>query len=104
MLLGIRGDFSFIIMVLVFGFCFGADQVLYASNVAIEWGIQRINIIYPLVFLGYTFSGIVAPLAGGWIFDTTGSYSTAMIISIVICLSGLPVYAFLMPRRANSKH
>jgi OFA family oxalate/formate antiporter-like MFS transporter len=36
MLVGIRTDLSFIILVFIFGFCFGSDQVLYASNVAGE--------------------------------------------------------------------
>jgi OFA family oxalate/formate antiporter-like MFS transporter len=99
MLFGVHNDLSFVALVLVFGFCFGADQVLYASNVAAEWGVHKMNIIYPLVFLGYAFSAIVAPTIGGKIFDVTNSYTLAVIISIAICLTGIPVYALLMPRR-----
>jgi MFS transporter, OFA family, oxalate/formate antiporter len=94
-----RNDGSFVILVLVFGFCFGSDQVLYASNVATEWGIEKMGIVYPLVFLSYGVSGIIAPTLGGKIFDATNSYTIAMLISMIICASALPVYILLMPRQ-----
>jgi OFA family oxalate/formate antiporter-like MFS transporter len=99
MLVGIRGDVSFIVLVFIFGFCFGADQVLYASNVSAEWGINKFNIVYPIVFIAYGVSGLIAPTLGGQIFDSTGSYQTAIIICGIVCLSGIPVYAVLMPRK-----
>ncbi len=98
-LLGVKNDIAFVIMILVFGFCFGADQVLYAANVATEWGIHKMGIVYPLVFLAYGFSGIIAPTLGGEIFDATGSYTWALIVSTVVCLTGLPVYVLMMPRK-----
>jgi MFS transporter, OFA family, oxalate/formate antiporter len=103
MLVGIKSDISFIVLVFVFGFCFGADQVLYASNVADEWGVQKMAAIYPIVFLAYGVSGLVAPTLGGQIFDATGSYNLAIIICGAVCLSGIPVYALLMPHRAKSR-
>jgi OFA family oxalate/formate antiporter-like MFS transporter len=103
-LLGVKNDVAFVIMILVFGFCFGSDQVLYASNVATEWGIHKMGIVYPLVFLAYGVSGIIAPTLGGRIFDATGSYTWALIISTVVCLSGLPVYALMMPRKNKFEH
>lgn len=103
MLVGIRGDWSFILLVFVFGFCFGADQVLYASNVAGEWGINKMSVIYPIVFLAYGISGIVAPTLGGKIFDATGSYNLAIIICGAVCLTGIPVYAWLMPKKKTQQ-
>jgi MFS transporter, OFA family, oxalate/formate antiporter len=103
MLVGIRNDWSFIVLVFVFGFCFGADQVLYASNVAGEWGINKMSVIYPIVFLAYGVSGIVAPTLGGKIFDATGSYNLAILICGAVCLSGIPVYAWMMPRKKTQQ-
>jgi OFA family oxalate/formate antiporter-like MFS transporter len=99
MLVGIRSDLSFLILVLIFGFCFGSDHVLYASSVATEWNIHKLNVIYPLVFLGYAISAAIAPALGGRIFDATNSYTPAMIVSALVCLSSLPVYALLMPKK-----
>ncbi|HSW58484.1 MAG TPA: MFS transporter [Dehalococcoidales bacterium] len=103
-LLVVNNDIAFVIMVLIFGFCFGADQVLYASSVATEWGIHRMGIVYPLVFLSYGVAALIAPTLGGEIFDLTGSYTWAMIISSVVCLTGLPVYALMMPYQKREAH
>jgi OFA family oxalate/formate antiporter-like MFS transporter len=103
MLVGVATDLSFVVLILVFGFCFGSDQVLYACSVTTEWGSQKLDVVYPLVFLAYGICGIIAPTIGGQIFDVTGNYTTAIIISTVVCFSGLPVYAWLMPRKKESK-
>jgi OFA family oxalate/formate antiporter-like MFS transporter len=98
-----KNDISFVVLVLIFGFCFASDQVLYASNVATEWGIHKMGIVYPLVFLSYGVSGIIAPTLGGKIFDATNSYTAAMIISMLVCASALPVYIFMMPRKKKAE-
>jgi OFA family oxalate/formate antiporter-like MFS transporter len=97
-----RNDVSFIILVFVFGFCFGADFTLYASNVGAVWGVDKIGTIYPLVFLAYGLSAIVGPILGGIFFDSTGSYSTSMLIGAGICLVAFLIYAFAMPKPEKS--
>ncbi|MBN1190340.1 MAG: MFS transporter [Dehalococcoidales bacterium] len=98
-----RTDAAFIVMVLVFGFCFGADFTLYASNVGSIWGVQKIGTIYPLVFLAYGMSAIVGPILGGKFFDATGSYLIAMLIGAVICFLAFIIYFTGMPERAAEK-
>ncbi len=93
-----RTDITFIVMVLVFGFCFGADFTLYASNVGSIWGVQKIGTVYPLVFLAYGLSAIVGPILGGEFFDATGSYLTAMLIGAIICFVAFLIYFWGMPR------
>jgi MFS transporter, OFA family, oxalate/formate antiporter len=94
-----KNNITFAVLVLLFGFCFGSDQVLYASNVATEWGVEKMGVVYPLVFLSYGISGIIAPTLGGKIFDASGSYTPALVISMLVCASALPVYIFLMPKK-----
>jgi OFA family oxalate/formate antiporter-like MFS transporter len=60
------------------------------------------GIIYPIVFLAYGVSGLIAPTLGGKIFDASGSYKLAIIISGAVCLSGIPVYALLMPHKKKT--
>jgi MFS transporter, OFA family, oxalate/formate antiporter len=98
-----RTDVSFILLVLVFGFCFGADFTLYASNVGSIWGVQKIGTIYPLVFLAYGLSAIVGPILGGTFYDATGSYLIAMLIGAVICFLAFLIYFVGMREQAAGK-
>ena len=90
------GTISFIFLCLVIGLFFGANFVIYASDVSHKWGIEQVGYIYPIISLGYGIAGIVGPFAGGWIYDATGSYFPAIVLSAVICLTGMAVYAVFM--------
>jgi MFS transporter, OFA family, oxalate/formate antiporter len=98
MWVGMRNEASFITLVLVFGFCFGADFTLYASNVGSIWGVQKIGPIYPLIFLAYGLAAIVGPILGGRVYDNTGSYAPALLFGAGICFVALLIYSFLMPK------
>lgn len=97
----IPGDIAFLALCLVFGLCYGANFVLYASDVSNIYGIQQLGVIYPFVSIAYGISGIAGPLAGGFIFDATKHYSLPIILSAVICISGLAVYTMLMGKTAR---
>jgi len=97
MLFTMHSDTSFIVLVLLFGFCFGADVTLYAANVASVWGVRKLGIIYPMVFLAYGISAIAGPVVGGMFYDLTGSYNSAMIVSSIVCFTAFVVYGLLMP-------
>jgi OFA family oxalate/formate antiporter-like MFS transporter len=96
LLTGISNDIAFLAICLFFGICYGANFVLYASDVSHIYGIGQLGTIYPIVSLAYGISGIVAPFAGGFIFDATYSYFAPIVLSTAICLSGLAVYIFFM--------
>lgn len=89
---GISNDIAFLIFCLVFGLCYGANFVLYASDVSQIYGISQLSIVYPAVSIAYGVSGIVGPLAGGFLFDVTQHYAIPIILSAAICFSGLAVY------------
>jgi OFA family oxalate/formate antiporter-like MFS transporter len=91
-------DVTFIVFVLIFGFCFGSDFTLFATNVGEVWGVQKIGTIYPLVFLAYGTSAIVGPILGGKFFDVTGSYSVAMLIGAAVCFLAFLIYLLFMPK------
>lgn len=46
--------------------------------------------------MGSNLSGIVAPLLTGWLLKTTGRYDAAMIAIVVVLLSGIAAYIFLV--------
>jgi OFA family oxalate/formate antiporter-like MFS transporter len=73
LLTGTASDIAFLSLCLVIGLCYGANFVLYASDVSGIYGINQLGIIYPVVSLAYGISGIIGPLAGGMLFDTTSN-------------------------------
>ncbi len=96
LLSGTNSDIAFLALCLVIGLCYGANFVLYASDVSNIYGIYQLGIIYPVVSLAYGISGIAGPLAGGMLFDITSYYFLPIILSAVICATGLAAYVIFM--------
>ncbi|MFW6253534.1 MAG: MFS transporter [Chitinivibrionales bacterium] len=90
LLLLIRFPVSWMFVVTAFltGFGFGACFVVYMTQTANEFGANRIAQVYPFVFLFYGFSGIAGPTIGGWLYDKTGTYTTAILIGAGVSILG----------------
>ncbi|MBN1176272.1 MAG: MFS transporter [Dehalococcoidales bacterium] len=88
----------FLAQCLVIGLVYGANFVLYASDVSEIYGVNQLGSIYPIVSLAYGIAGIIGPPIGGWLFDVTSNYFIPIVISSGICLSGMAVYVLLMKR------
>lgn len=83
------------------GFCFGSNFVVYASAVSNFFGEESFPKLYPLCFLAYGFAGSIGPGIGGYLADYTGSYRSAIFMSIclvsiasLLALSRLQTFAF----------
>jgi OFA family oxalate/formate antiporter-like MFS transporter len=96
LLSGTTSDIVFLSLCLLIGLCYGANFVLYASDVSSIYGIYQLGIIYPVVSLAYGISGIVGPLTGGMLFDITSNYCLPVILAAGICATGLAAYVFFM--------
>ncbi|MCD4784907.1 MAG: MFS transporter [Candidatus Eremiobacteraeota bacterium] len=96
LLVGARHDAVFIFLSMVIGFGFGANFVLFATEVSHVYGIHKLGIVYPYVFLSFGLAGIIGPLIGGKLFDITKNYQFAIILSAIICAAGALSYFFLM--------
>lgn len=64
------------------GFGFGSNFVIYASSLSSYFDVASFPRLYPICFLGYGLAGITGPGIGGYLADTTGSYHTAIYLSI----------------------
>ncbi|MFP4105367.1 MAG: MFS transporter [Phycisphaerae bacterium] len=91
----------FIIVSFAVGFGFGACFVVYAAQVASRYGLARVGGIYPVVFLAYGLAGILGPSLGGWLYDTTDSYGSAIALGCGVLAVGL-IGSTLLLWKANS--
>ncbi len=87
-------SYLFLAGVLVLGFLFGSQFVLYAGYLSRTYGVASFSRRYPLVFLSYGFAGIIAPGIGGWIRDISGSYNGAVLLCFLLLLVSGSVLLF----------
>lgn len=78
----------YFLFILLIGFGFGGNFVLFAKETAQVFGVANLGIIYPYVFTGYALAGIAGPFSGGALFDLTGSYTSAIYLAGFISLAG----------------
>jgi OFA family oxalate/formate antiporter-like MFS transporter len=95
-------DIVFLLLSLFIGLNFGANFVLYASEVARHYGPEQLGVVYPALSPAYGVSGILGPIAGGYAYDATGGYAVPVILAAVICLSGLLVFVITGRRPPQS--
>ncbi len=92
---------TFALIATLTGFGFGACFVLYAAQVAAEYGPNAIGNVYPIIFLAYGFSGILGPPVGGALFDKTGDYSASMFLAAFITVLGITANILLSRHRPS---
>jgi MFS transporter, OFA family, oxalate/formate antiporter len=81
----------FMTAVIGMGFCFGANFVIYASSISRRFGVDSFPLLYPICFLGYGFAGLVGPGVGGFLADRSGSYATALYLSMAMLAAAAAV-------------
>ncbi len=80
------------VLVVLLGFSFGANFVLYAAVIAHAYPLGFFSVLYPLCFLSYGVAGLVGPAIGGWLRDVSGSYRT----SLMLCLFLVTLSAIIL--------
>lgn len=90
-----KTDLIFIVLVLIVGFCFGTNFVLFARDTIQKFGIGSYEKMYPYIFLGYGVAGILGPVVGGRVFDTSGSYFYALIFAFVLSVMASLIYVLV---------
>ncbi len=85
---------SYLFIAFLIGFGFGGNFVLFAKETAHVFGLSNLGKIYPFVFLGYAIAGIAGPFLGGWLFDTSGAFFSAIILSGFMSLAGSLLFLY----------
>lgn len=81
-------DFTFMLLSFLIGFGFGGNFVLFAKEAAQIFGLQKLGLIYPYVFLGKAIAGIAGPAVGGILFDFSDSFFYAIVVASIMSLVG----------------
>lgn len=74
------------------GIGFSSNFVLFAAKTSQWYGIEKLGLVYPIIFLAYGISGIMGPIAGGWFFDEFKNYDIALFMATGITALGLAIF------------
>ncbi len=77
-------DWMLMLSVVLVGFCFAANFVIYASAISRFFGTNAFPRLYPICFMAYGIAGAIGPGLGGVLADKTGTYHSAIYICIAL--------------------
>jgi MFS family permease len=83
---------------LLFGVGWGSSVPVRPIVGGFTFGNKSLGAVVGFMHFGSLAGGVVGPLLMGYIFDTQGTYDSAIWILAVITLSTLPVLLYLKPR------
>jgi sugar phosphate permease len=86
---------------MIFGLTAFAIPVIVAAAVGDAVGGQLASAGFGFVTLSFGIGQAFAPFFGGWIKDTTGTFTTAFVLSTLVAILGAFFSHFLMGRRKN---
>jgi len=81
----------------IFGLAYGGMQVLFSPMVAELFGLGSHGVILATAAFAGTIGGAVGPILAGYIFDVTGSYNLAFLISAIVAAVGFVLTLLLRP-------
>ena len=96
-----EGIWMFYLFAIIFGITYGGVITLPAAVTAELFGLKNLGVILATIFLFGTVGGALGPPIGGDIFDTTGGYSLAFLICVII--SALSILLSLLLLRYKGK-
>jgi MFS family permease len=90
---------SFYALALMFGFAYGGVMPLYAIVVREYFGARIMGTVFGAVGFVATLGMALGPVAGGWLYDTLGSYFWLYMGSFGIGLGAVAIaFTFRPPR------
>jgi MFS family permease len=79
------------------GLTVGFPNTLFAPYLGDLYGRENVGSLFGILTLGWGLIGGTGPLVWGWIYDQTGSYSIALIMSSVCYALALGVISLVKP-------
>ena len=79
----------FAVGVMLIGVCFGTFMGVFPGFCADQFGTKNNTVNYGIMWIGFSFAGIVGPSVLTSVYDTTGSYQGAFLIAAIMAVVGL---------------
>ncbi len=89
------------VFAVIFGLGWGSLAVLRFSVVSELFGLSSLGMILGIIELGAAVGGAGGPFLSGWIFDATGGYFSAFLISAGVATTGIVISWLLRPISEN---
>jgi len=80
---------GFYLFAVIFGIAYGSHISQQSPFAASVFGLSAHGSIYGVLGLGATTGEALGPVVAGYIFDVTGAYKLALIITMVVSIAGL---------------
>jgi MFS family permease len=91
-----------ILFVAVFGMSKGSGGIVIASKAADVFHGERLGKIYGLITIASGLGGALGPWGAGWLVDRTGSYTPAIITSMIMASMAITCMWFVdWPQRTG---
>jgi MFS family permease len=92
---------AFYMLALLFGLAYGGVMPLYAILVREYFGARHMGTLFGAVAMVSTLGMALGPWAGGWVYDTFGSYFWLYIGSFGIGLGSVAIAVTFSPPRTE---
>jgi MFS family permease len=101
LLFGFYGSVPIIIVgIIVQGFCYGTIFSVMPSLTADLYGMKNFGANYGSLFLAWGIGGIIGPMTGARVLDTTGGYSAAYMIACALTVVALAIVFAMKIKKA----
>ncbi|HJX13955.1 MAG TPA: MFS transporter [Dehalococcoidales bacterium] len=98
-LLAATEEWMLFLFAIIFGIAYGGNSASHSPLVARLFGLGSHGLIFGAVSFGVMIGGAAGPFVAGYVFDTTGSYRIAFLLSAFVGVLGVILTALLRPTR-----
>ena len=91
---GNKSAVMFCIGICMIGLCYGAFMGVYPGFTSDQFGVKYSSLNYGIMFIGFSAGGIIGPMPMPAMFNGTGSYRPAFLVSMAFAVVGL-ILAFI---------
>ena len=91
----VKNNATFYLFTILAGFNYSACLVLYAAEIANQYGTEKMGTIYSTLFLCNGIAGFISPPLAGKIFDNVGSYTPAFLIFGLLSFVSIFLFYFI---------
>lgn len=100
LLLG-TGTWNLYLFAVIFGFAYGGMVTLTNVGTTEFFGVKSIGTILAVYYYVTSLGGLIGPPIFGYIFDLTGGYQLAFLITIILCVFAFILSLILLRSRAR---